>query len=268
MTTLTFLVTGSTDGIGFSTAQALGNRGARVLVHGRTQAKAEAAVQALREGQPTGHFSAVHGDLSSFASIRALAQQVDTHQLDGLINNAGVFMNQRVLSVDGHELTFQVNHLAPFLLTWLLRERLIAAPQGRVVTVSSVAHARGRVDLTDLDGARQFAPYPAYAASKLLNVHFTHELARRLAGTRVTATALHPGVIGTKLLKAGFNMSGASTEHGARTSVTCALSPELAQVTGKYFSDEREVACAPHANNPALEGELWQLSERLTSARW
>ncbi len=269
MSTPVFLVTGSTDGIGFATAQALGARGVRVLVHGRSQAKADAAVQALAASNPTGAFVAVHGDLASFASTRALAEQVLAQgPLDGLINNAGVFMNQRLLSVDGHELTFQVNHLAPFLLTRLLRDRLIAAPQGRVVTVSSVAHARGRVDLTDLDGARRFAPYPTYAASKLLNVHFTHELARRLAGTRVTASALHPGVIGTKLLKAGFNMNGATTEQGALTSVTCALAPELAQVTGKYFSDGREVACAPHALNPKLEGELWRLSDELTKAAW
>lgn len=164
---------------------------------------------------------------------------------------------------DGLELTLQVNHLAPFLLTWLLRDALVAAPQGRVVNVSSVAHSRGRVDLGDLGMERRYDGYGAYAASKLLNVHFTHELARRLAGTRATTYALHPGVITTKLLKAGFNMAGGSVESGARTSVFCATDPSLAQVSGRYYSDGREVACSAHATNEPLEADLWAVSERL-----
>lgn len=260
----TIVVTGATDGIGLETARQLVQRGARVLVHGRTADKARAACATL-ERETAGRAEPVWGDLSSFDETRALAAQVlaAAPALDGLVNNAGVFMNERVLSKDGHELTFQVNHLAPFLLTALLRPALEAAPQGRVVNVSSVAHGRGRVDLDDLDAARAFSGYGAYAASKLLNVHFTHELARRLAGTKVTAYALHPGVITTKLLHAGFGMSGASVEAGARTSVYCATEPSLATVSGRYYSDAREVPCAPHANDPAIERALWERSAAL-----
>jgi NAD(P)-dependent dehydrogenase (short-subunit alcohol dehydrogenase family) len=119
------------------------------------------------------------------------------------------------------------------------------------------------VQLDDLDGARGFDGYRAYATSKLLNVHFTHELARRLEGTKVTAYALHPGVITTKLLQTGFGSTGASVEAGARTSVYCATAPELAQVSGRYYSDAREARCAAHALEPALEASLWQRSAEL-----
>jgi NAD(P)-dependent dehydrogenase (short-subunit alcohol dehydrogenase family) len=265
MTTPTHLVTGATDGIGLATGQELAKRGARVLVHGRTERKATAAAAHVGHGAVP-----VWGDLSKLAEVRALAEQVlaVAPTLDVLVNNAGVFLQERALSADGFELTFHVNHLAPFLLTTLLRGALTAAPQGRVVTVSSIAHQRGRVDLKDLGAEAHFDGYGQYALSKLLNIHFTHELARRLSGTRVTAAALHPGVITTKLLKAGFNMAGASVEAGARTSVFCATDPGLAELTGRYFSDSREVPCAPHANNPQLERDLWALSEKLVGAAW
>lgn len=265
MTNSTHLVTGATDGIGLATAQALARRGDRVLVHGRTELKARAACQAVG---PTA--APVWGDLASFAEVRALAAQVQqlAPSLDVLLNNAGVFVAQRERSVDGHELTLAVNHLAPFLLTLLLRAPLRAAVQGRVVNVSSMAHARGRVDLTDLEGGAHFDGNAAYANSKLLNVHFTHELARRFKGTRVTTSALHPGVIDTKLLRAGFAITGAPVERGAHTSVYCATDPGLAKVSGRYYADAREVACAPHANDERLEAELWALSERLVGEAW
>jgi NAD(P)-dependent dehydrogenase (short-subunit alcohol dehydrogenase family) len=264
MSSATHLVTGATDGIGLQTALELARLGAQVLVHGRSEQKASAACKALVTQHEAGHFEPVWGDLSKLEEVRSLARQVleKAPTLDVLLNNAGVFLAERIVTIDGHETTLQVNHLAPFLLTALLRPALEAAPQGRVVNVSSMAHARGKVVLDDLQSS-SYDGYGAYALSKLLNVHFTRELARRLKGTRVTTSALHPGVIGTKLLRAGFGMRGASLEKGARTSVYCATAPELAHVTGRYYSDAKETPCAPHADDPKLEKVLWEKSEEL-----
>jgi NAD(P)-dependent dehydrogenase (short-subunit alcohol dehydrogenase family) len=269
MTNPTHLVTGATDGIGLATAAALSRLGARVLVHGRTEARAGEAVARL-EAEAPGPFVPVWGDYARLDEVRALVGQVlaAAPTLDVLLNNAGLFSTERRLSADGHELTFQVNHLAPFLLTLGLKGAVLAAPQGRVVNVSSAAHQKGRVDLDDLESARAFDAYRVYAASKLLTLHFTHELARRLQGTRATTSALHPGVITTKLLLTGFKVTGATVEDGARTSVYCATSPELATVSGRYYSDAREARVAPQASQPELEAALWALSERLVGASW
>jgi NAD(P)-dependent dehydrogenase (short-subunit alcohol dehydrogenase family) len=184
--------------------------------------------------------------------------------LDVLVNNAGLVENRRRLSRDGFELTFAVNHLAPFLLTHLLLEPLTAAPQGRVVNVASMVHSSGEVDLDDLSLEERYSGYGAYANSKLMNVLFTHELARRLQGTKVTTYALHPGVIGTKLLHAAFGgMGGGSVAQGARTSVYCATAPELAGVSGRYYDDARESRCAARANDPKTERALYEKSAQL-----
>lgn len=266
---LTYVVTGATEGIGLETAAQLAARGARVLVHGRNEKKARAACETLRRRSKEAELEPTWGDLSSLDEVRALAAQVTRAApvLDALVNNAGVYVQSRELSRDGFELTMAVNHLAPFLLTHLVLPALEAAPQGRVVNVSSMAHARGEVALDDLGLERGYSGYGAYSASKLMNVYFTHELARRLAGTRVTAYALHPGVIDTRLLREGFGGGGASVESGARTSVYCVTAPELAKVSGRYYSDGREAACARHANDPALEKALYEKSCELTGAR-
>ena len=260
------LVTGATDGIGLATARELNKRGLIVLVHGRGEAKARVAATSVGpQAVP------VWGDLGSLKQVRALAVQTGEvlagAPLDVLVNNAGVFETERKESADGHELTMAVNHLAPFLLTQQLLPALKRAPQGRVVNVSSMAHARGHLDLADFDFEKTFEGYAAYAASKQANVLFTRAHARRLKGTAVTTYALHPGVIGTKLLKKGFgSMGGGSLEQGAATSVYCATAPELAKVTGRYYSDSKEADAAPQAQDEQLEEALWTLSEKLTSA--
>jgi NAD(P)-dependent dehydrogenase (short-subunit alcohol dehydrogenase family) len=260
----TFCVTGATDGIGLETAAGLASRGHRVLMHGRTHAKAQAAVAALSARGLT-HLVPVSGDLSVLAEVRQLAESVASHApvLDGLINNAGVFAANRTLTRDGHELTFQVNHLAHFVLTTSLEGPLTQAPQARVVTVSSVAHTRGHIDLADISLAKGYLGYDAYAGSKLMNVLFSAELARRWAHTKVTTYSLHPGVITTKLLAAGFNATGASTESGAQTSLFCALQPSLSAITGRYYSDSAEKTASPKATDRALAEGLWSLSARL-----
>jgi NAD(P)-dependent dehydrogenase (short-subunit alcohol dehydrogenase family) len=261
-----FLVTGATDGIGRATALTLAKRGARVLVHGRSRAKAEAARDDLRAEAKSESVEAAWADLSSLDEVRALAADVSERvpHLDVLLNNAGVFMNERALSRDGFEMTFAVNHLAPFLLTHLLLPKLHASSEPRIVNVSSVAHNRGVLDLEDPNFTRGFSGYGAYAASKLMNVLFSFDLARRLRSPFVAVNALHPGVIGTKLLREGFGMSGGGVDTGTRTSLRVATDPALARVTGKYFSDEREVAASRTAGDRALQERLYDLGVRLT----
>lgn len=264
----TVLVTGGTDGIGRETASQLLGRGLHVLVHGRTEKKATHHAEALARGQQDAKTTAVWGDLSSMEQVAALARQVRERApaLDVLINNAGVFERSRRLTADGFEMTMAVNHFAPLLLTRLLLPALAAAPAGRVVTVSSIAHQSGSLELDDLTFAHGHDGYEAYASSKLANILFTRALARRLAGTPVTANALHPGVIDTKLLHAGFNMRGASVEQGARTSVYLAVSDEVASVSGKYFVDCREATPSRLARDDRLAETLWAESERLLRA--
>ncbi len=262
----TALITGSTDGIGLQTARDLAARGVDVILHGRSPAKLAQALQAVREVAPEGQHRTCCADLGELAQVRRLADEVGAAgPLEILIHNAGVYMNQPVASADGFELTFAVNHLAPFLLTHLLLPQLQAAAAGRIVVVSSVAHLRGRL------GPRPhllagFDAYGAYACSKLANVVFTVELAQRLAGSpSCTVNALHPGVVSTKLLREGFGFSGPdSLEEGAATSVYLATSPEVAQVSGGYFARSRPAPMNPDALEPAVRAQLWDLSAALT----
>ncbi len=193
------LVTGGTGGIGKATASGLAALGARVGITGRDQARTEAAAAAIRAGLGSPAVEAFAADMSVQAGVRRLAAQVlDTYpRLDVLVNNVGGFWAHRHVTADGLEHTFALNHLAPFLLTSLLLDRLTASVPARIVTVSSGAHARGRIDCDDLQGARDYSGQRAYSQSKLANVMFTYELARRLEGTGVTATVCHPGVVRT-----------------------------------------------------------------------
>jgi NAD(P)-dependent dehydrogenase (short-subunit alcohol dehydrogenase family) len=263
----TILVTGSTDGIGRQTALELLRLGHRVIVHGRSPDKTTAAAEGLRTESGSQAVDAWPAELASLAALRAAAPALlASHpKLDVLLHNAGVFMNERRLSVDGFELTFAVNHLAPFLLTHLLAPALEAAAPSRVVVVSSVAHGRGPLDFADLQLQTGFTGYAAYARSKMCNVLFASELAERWKEKRIAANSLHPGVVGTKLLKEGFGMDGNdSLAQGAATSVHLAVAPEVEGVTGKYFSSRREAALGRYARDPEVRRKLWEESARLT----
>jgi NAD(P)-dependent dehydrogenase (short-subunit alcohol dehydrogenase family) len=265
MTRPTFLVTGATDGIGKQTALNLVCHGARVLVHGRNQARAEQTVAELKAVSGMSELEPVVGDFASLTQLRALAVDIRSgvEHLDGLIHNAGVYMKSKVMTEDGLETTFQVNHLAPFLLTHLLLDRLEAAPAARVVVVSSVAHQGGYINFQNLQGEKTFDSYGAYALSKLANLLFTAELAERLRATCITVNGLHPGVISTKLLKAGFNMDGADVERGARTSTYLATSPEVQGITGRYFMDCKPTAWSIYVNDAILRERFWEHCEGL-----
>ena len=270
------LVTGATNGIGRITAQELARRGARVLLVARDRARGERAaaeIQAASGGQPP---DVLVAELSSQADVRRLAREVRerTPRLDLLVNNAGAIFAGRELSADGLEMTFALNHLAYFLFTLELLPLLEEGPASRVVNVSSLAHERGSIDFEDLQGARAYSMWKAYRQSKLANVLFTRELARRLGARGVTTNALHPGVFAS-----GFGRSGqgifswivaagapflSSPEKCARTTLHVATAPELGAVTGKYFSDCREKIPSKAARDDDAALRLWQISEELT----
>ena len=260
------LVTGSTDGIGLETAELLLAGGARVIVHGRKQDRIDAALAALAKVGGDRLLPPVRGDLSSLAEVRAMGAELAKREVpvDVLLNNAGIFQTEQRTSGDGFELTMAVNHFAPFVLTHAL---LASTPTlSRVVNVSSMAHARGRLDIADAAlTKRSFEGYGAYGASKLANILFTVELAKRLRARKVMVNALHPGVVSTKLLTEGFGMSGNDTlEEASRTSVHLALSEEGGRVTGLYFSHEKQARVSGMAGDQALARAFYEKSCELT----
>jgi len=254
----TVLVTGSTDGIGREVARELAQRGARVLVHGRSREKAERAVKALRD-ETGGAFEAVAGDFARLEEVRALAADVVARfaRIDVLVNNAGIYTKEHV------ERTLLVNHLAPFALTHRLLDAIVDG--GRIVFVSSNVHRSAEPQelinrLIDFPGAAADG-YAAYAESKLANVLTAFELARRLAARRIAVNAMHPGVIATKLLHEGFGGSGgADVARGAAGEIMLAIDPALDGVTGKYFDQTHEARAAAAASDAALQTRVYELS--------
>jgi NAD(P)-dependent dehydrogenase (short-subunit alcohol dehydrogenase family) len=270
----TVLVTGGTGGIGGATATGLAALGARVGVVGRDRARADATAERIRRAG--GEVDVFLADVSAQREVRRLADEVLAAypRLDVLVNNVGGYWAHRHITEDGVERTFAVNHLAPFLLTNLLMDRLRESAPARVVTVSSGAQAMGRIDFDDLQGERGYRGQRAYNQSKLANVLFTYELARRLEGTGVTANVLHPGVVRTAF---GQEDSGAwmrvmsrvvrpfmkTPEEGARTPIHLASSPELEGVSGQYFANERPRRSSAASHDPAAAARLWEVSTRL-----
>jgi NAD(P)-dependent dehydrogenase (short-subunit alcohol dehydrogenase family) len=268
----TALVTGSTDGIGKQTALDLAALGYRVIVHGRSDEKVSAAANELK--QRLGKEAAIETwacDLSSLAEVRLRGQELFARfpKLDVFLHNASLISNARQESADGFELTLAVSHLAPFVLAHLLLPALKAAAPARVVMVSSQVHQSGRIDLADLQLTRSYSGYGAYGQAKLCNVLFANGLAARFDSHLLTANSLHPGVVGTKLLR-GFGMRAGpdSLEEGAKTSVYLASSPEVEGVSGRYFTRSHEARQSREADSARLREELWSLSAELTGERW
>jgi len=271
----TVLVTGGTGGIGRATALGLASMGAHVAITGRDAGRTEGAAREIRAAGG-GQVDVFVADLSSQSEVRRLADEVLQRltRIDVLVNNVGGHWNTRHVTADGLEHTFALNHLAPFLLTNLLLVRLKQSGSARVVTVSSNAHAMGRIDFDDLQGERSYSGARAYNQSKLANVLFTHGLARRMQTTSVTANALHPGVVNTsfgaedpsgvqRLLVPLMRPFMKAPAQGAATSVHVASAPGLDQVTGGYFANSKPKRSSERSYDETDAARLWQISADL-----
>jgi retinol dehydrogenase-14 len=274
MTGRTALITGSAGGIGKATALGLAAMGAHVLITGRERRRTEAVAHEIRAAG--GRVDVFVADLSSQSEVRRLAEEAlaSSRRIDVLVNNVGGYWNTRHVTVDGIELTFALNHLAAFLLTQLLRDRLEQSAPARVVTVSSNAQAMGRIDFDDLQGARSYSGARAYNQSKLANLLFSYELARRMAATGVTANAVHPGMVRTsfgaedpaavrRLIMPFARLLMKEPQAGAATSMHVASAPDLEQVTGAFFARSRPSTSSKRSYDRAVAVRLWELSADL-----
>lgn len=270
------LITGGSAGIGKATAMGLAARGARVAITGRDRARAEVAAIEIRAATGNPDVDAFGADLSSQAEVRRLAAELlDAYpRLDVLVNNVGGYWASRHVTADGLEHTFAVNHLAAFLLTELLLDRLKVSAPARIVTVSSNAQSLGRIDFEDLQGETRYSGQDAYNQSKLASVMFTYELARRLAGTGVTTNVVHPGVVNSgfgsedpsrifKFLVPLWRPFMNTPQHGAATSIYLASSSEVKGVTGTYFAGGRPQTSNKASYDKDAAARLWQVSARL-----
>jgi retinol dehydrogenase-12 len=271
----TVLVTGGTSGIGLVTARELAHLGAQVIIVSRDAEKCAAVSAYLRSatGSPVAWIAV---DLSTLDGIMQAAMSFKKQftSLHILVNNAGGFFFKRILTRDGFEMTFALNHLNYFLLTSLLLDMLKASAPARIVNVSSGLHVNASLDFENLQGEKKYGGWDAYARSKLCNLLFTYELARRLEGTGITANALHPGYVATNLAanngllvgmfaKLSSRLFGRNPREGARTSIFLASSPKVEYVTGKYFADCQPVESSPLSYDKALAMKLWQVSLEL-----
>jgi NAD(P)-dependent dehydrogenase (short-subunit alcohol dehydrogenase family) len=267
------MVTGANSGIGIVTARELADRGATVVIVCRDRERGEAALTEIKARSGNNAVELMLCDLASQKSIREFAEEFKrTHdRLDVLVNNAGVYIRNRAVVEGNLETTFAVNHLAYFLLTNLLLDVITRGASARIVNVASGAHTYGRIDFDNLQGEKNYNGVRAYANSKLANILFTYELARRLSSTRVTANCLHPGAVATgifralpKFVEAIIKLVTLSPEKGAETSIYLASSPDVDGVTGKYFIKKTETRSSPESYNEDTARKLWTVSAQLT----
>ncbi len=276
------IVTGATSGMGHATARALAQRSATVIIVGRNSEKSAATVNRIQQQTGNQAIEFMVADLSSQKDIRRLAQQFKDKypRLDVLVNNAGAWITKRQESVDGVEMTFALNHLACFLLTNLLLDTLKATVPARIINISSYGHRAGQMNFDDLQFQQKYNGMHAYRQSKLANVLFTYELARRLAGTGVTVNAVNPGLVATRfgfnnpgfipqrvadLLIRLYGFVGTNPEQGAQTAIYLATSPDVEGTIGKYFEKQKAVPSSPLSYDEQVAHRLWRISAEMTN---
>jgi retinol dehydrogenase 12 len=275
-----YVVTGATAGIGRVTAEALAAQGAQVVMCGRNPLKARQAVQEIQAKTGNPAVSCLLADFSNLHQVRALATAIreGVPRLDVLVNNAGAFFNWRRPTSYGVEMTFLVNHLAPFLLTNLLLDLLKTSTPARIINVASEGHRQDSMNFEDLGFRRFYFGMMAYARSKLANILFTYELARRLDTSGVTANALHPGHVATDIWRTDFSIFGPllkgfmrrialTPEQGADNSIYLATSPEVAKMTGKYFVKRQAAVSSPASYDTEIARRLWEISEQIVTEK-
>jgi NAD(P)-dependent dehydrogenase (short-subunit alcohol dehydrogenase family) len=276
------VVTGGTSGIGEAAALKLAKMGARLVLVARDASRAEASLQRLRKVSHAAAHTAHLADLSLAAETRRVGREIAAAEprIDVLINNAGLICARRQVTAEGNELTFATNHLAYFALTHELLATLLASAPARIINTASEVHRRAKLDFNDLQSRHRYDGFVAYAKSKLANVLFTGELARRLSGSGVTANSLHPGVVASRFglpsegqggdpSSARFlSAHGISPEDGAETIVYLASSADAARVSGQYFNRCRPVTSSAEAQNEVLAEKLWKESEQLAGIEY
>ena len=272
----TILVTGATNGIGLVTARELSRMGAQVTIVGRNAEKCALVARQMEAlaGNPVEFIVADLSVLDGIIHAAMTFKENHTH-LHVLVNNAGGMFTKRVLTTDGYEYTFALNHLSYFLLTNLLLDMLKASAPARIINISSNAHENAKIDFENLQGEKRYVGLGAYGQSKLANLLFTYEVARRLDGTGVTANAVHPGVVATGFARNNGPVYNIGTwiagqlffrkpERGAQTSIYLACSTEVEGISGKYFVDCKPVDSNPQSHDRAAAEKLWQVSLELT----
>ncbi|RLT21489.1 MAG: SDR family oxidoreductase [Chloroflexi bacterium] len=267
------IVTGATNGIGLITARELAATGARVVLVGRSARRLADTVALITQQTPAANLDTIQADLSSQADVLAVADTIKQRydHIDVLLNNAGAFFTEHQLSVDGIEMTWALNHMAPFLLTTTLLDLLRASAPARIITVASAAHQGATINFDDLEGKTRFSGWKAYAQSKLANIMFTYELANRLLDSDVTANCLHPGFVATgfaqnnpgwfaKAFAVMQRYMAITPEKGAETSIFLARSDSVATTTGRYFDKCKPVPSSKISYDVTTQRRLWQQS--------
>jgi len=275
MTAKSCVITGATSGIGRAAAEALAAMGWSLAIVGRDEARGGETLDRLKTIAPEGCFRFYRADLSRLSEMRRLARELAEGEprIDVLINNAGALFGKRMLTEDGIEMTMALNHVAPFVVTNLLRRKLMESAPARVITTASRAHEQGRIDPDDLTFSGGYSGIRAYAASKLANILFTRELARRMEGTGVTANCLHPGVVNSRfgdrpeaglgILRLAFTLFGVSPGKGSETAIYLASSADLAETTGQYFVKCKPATPSRRALDDDMARRLWEATARM-----